>query len=242
MNGGPAAPAGFHGKLPAKGDFVTRRLPRGFVEVWDAWLQDVIADSRSLMGDAWLDAYLTSPVWRFVLGPGACSDQTFAGVMMPSVDRVGRYFPLSILAPLADGSGPVESAAAAASWFAAAETLARSALADEFDFDRFDAAVAALGAPAAVGAAAAASTDGGFRIDIADADSLDAVCRGLAGRWLSATYPRYSLWWTAGSEQMSPSFIACPGLPGADRFGAFLDGHWDRWGWSAPAPAPALTA
>ena len=242
MNGSSAAPAGFHGKLPAKGDFVTRRLPRAFIDSWDRWLQDVIGDSRTQMGDAWLDAYLTCPVWRFVLSRGACGDQAFAGVMMPSVDRVGRYFPLTIVAQLADDSGPVESAATAAAWFTGAETLARSALADEFDFDRFDADVGALGVPASVTTAAAASTDRGLRIEIADADGLDGVCRTLAGRWLSATYPNYSLWWTAGSEQLAPSFIACPGLPGADRFAAFLDGHWDRWGWVEPAPAPALSA
>lgn len=242
MNGGPAATAGFHGKLPAKGDFVTRRLSRGFLDGWDRWLQDVIADSRAQMGEAWLDAYLTSPVWRFVLSRGACGDQAVAGVMMPSVDRVGRYFPLTIVAPLADDSGPVESAAAAASWFGGAETLARSALEETFDFDRFDADVAALGVPAAVSPAPSAPVDRGLCFEIADADALDAVCRGLAGRWLSATYPRYSLWWTAGSEQMAPSFIACPGLPGADRFAAFLDGRWDRWGWVEPAPAAALSA
>lgn len=242
MDGDAVAPAGFHGKLPAKGDFVTRRLPRGFVDGWDSWLQDVIGDSRTRMGDAWLDAYLTSPVWRFVLSRGACGDQAFAGVMMPSVDRVGRYFPLTIVAPLADDGDPVASAAAAAAWFGSAETLALSALADQFDFDRFDADVAALGVLAPVRQTAVAPTDRGLRLEIVDAGAMDAVCRGLAGCWLSATYPRFSLWWTAGSEQMAPSFLACPGLPGADSFGAFLDGLWDRWGWTGPAPAAALSA
>ena len=38
---------GYHGKLLAKGDFVTRRLPRTFVDPWDSWLQDVVGGSRA---------------------------------------------------------------------------------------------------------------------------------------------------------------------------------------------------
>ena len=57
--------AGFYGKLPARGDFVRVGLPRDFTEPWDGWLQSVIAGSRSLMGDAWLPAFLEAPVWRF---------------------------------------------------------------------------------------------------------------------------------------------------------------------------------
>ena len=39
-------PPGLYGKLPARGDFVTRRLDRGFVEAWDDWLQQAILASR----------------------------------------------------------------------------------------------------------------------------------------------------------------------------------------------------
>lgn len=242
MNDGPDPPAGFHGKLPVKGDFVTRRLPRGFVDPWDHWLQRVIGDSCTQMGEAWLDAYLTSPVWRFALSAGACGERAFAGVLMPSVDRVGRYFPLTVAAPLADDADLVAVAAAASSWFASAEDLARSALADEFDFDRFDSDVAALAMPAPGDHVATVSAEHGILIKMAAADAVDSVCRDLAARWLSATYPQHSLWWTAGSEQMAPTFIACPGLPGPDRFGAFLDGRWDRWGWIASPSVVALSA
>jgi type VI secretion system protein ImpM len=97
-----AAP-GYHGKLPTKGDFITRRLPRGFLDSWDSWLQDVIAGSRTRMGEAWLDAYLTSPIWRFALPAGLCGEAAAADVVMPSVDRVGRYFPLTIAAVIPAG-------------------------------------------------------------------------------------------------------------------------------------------
>ena len=91
---------GFYGKLPSHGDFLRRRVSDGFVGVWDAWLQECVAASRDALADRWLDVYLTSPAWRFVCAPGACGQSAVAGVMVPSVDRVGRYFPLTVVAEL----------------------------------------------------------------------------------------------------------------------------------------------
>jgi type VI secretion system protein ImpM len=90
--------AGFYGKLPARGDFVRTGLPREFVDPWDDWLQTVIAGSQSMMGDAWLPAYLEAPIWRFTLPPGMCGGFAALGLMLPSVDKAGRYFPLTFAA------------------------------------------------------------------------------------------------------------------------------------------------
>jgi type VI secretion system protein ImpM len=238
-----AAP-GFHGKLPAKGDFITRRLPRAFLDPWDSWLQDVIGGSRARMGEAWLDAYLTSPIWRFALSAGLCGETAAAGVVMPSVDRVGRYFPLTIVALLAGAVDLLGVPVAAAAWFGKAEDLVRSALADAFDFEGFDAQVAALGAPVAgeSGPAAAAGVveaEAGLRIAIPSADAVDQAYRRLAARFLDSACPRCSLWWTAGSEDGGATFIASKGLPSAEGFPAFLDGRWSAWGWDA-GPSGAL--
>ena len=91
--------AGFYGKVPTRGDFVSRRLPWTFVDPWDRWLQGGLACSRDQLGDAWLEVYLTSPVWRFALTPGVCGDAGWIGIVLPSVDRVGRYFPLTVARP-----------------------------------------------------------------------------------------------------------------------------------------------
>ena len=243
MNGGPESAAGYHGKLLAKGDFVTRRLPRSFVGPWDSWLQDVVGGSRTRMGEAWLDAYLTSPIWRFVLPAGLCGEGAAAGVLMPSVDRVGRYFPLTIVAILAHGVDLMTVPVAGAGWFGKAEDLARSALADAFDFDGFDAQVAALGLPAAgeSGPPAASALEGepgpGLRLAIPSADAVDQAYRQLAGRFLSASYRPFSLWWTSGSEDGAGTFIACNGLPSVEGFAAFLDGRWSEWGWDGRSAA-----
>ena len=41
---------GWYGKIPATGDFITRRLPVAFIEAWDRWLQEVMGGSRDRLG------------------------------------------------------------------------------------------------------------------------------------------------------------------------------------------------
>ena len=89
------------GKLPFLGDFASRRLPESFIRPWDEWLQPGLAAARDATGERWLDLYLTFPVWRFVMPAGLLGDANWIGVLLPSVDRVGRCFPLTICEPLA---------------------------------------------------------------------------------------------------------------------------------------------
>ena len=87
---------GFYGKIPARGDFVRAGLPRGFVDAWDDWLQAGLAASRDRLGEAWLPAWLEAPIWRFALAGGVCGPHAALGLWMPSVDRAGRHFPLTL--------------------------------------------------------------------------------------------------------------------------------------------------
>ena len=124
---------GFYGKLPARGDFVRFGLPRAFTDPWDDWLQTAIAGSRDRMGDDWLPAYLESPIWRFALPPGLCGAQPVVGTMLPSVDKAGRYFPLTFAA-LWDRCADVEA------WLARCEDAGLAAL----EHDTAPDAIAAL--------------------------------------------------------------------------------------------------
>ena len=47
---------------------------------------------------------MMAPIWRFALAPGVAGPLPMLGVMMPSVDRVGRQFPLTLAAPMAEAS------------------------------------------------------------------------------------------------------------------------------------------
>src|SRR5262249_33864945 len=56
--------------------------------------------------DEWREAWLEALVWRFVLPPGLCGANGVLGLWMPSVDKAGRYFPLTIAATAASDWAP----------------------------------------------------------------------------------------------------------------------------------------
>ena len=223
----------YYGKLPARGDFVGRRLPRETVNLWDGWLQEAIAASRDAIGGTWLELYLVSPLWRFVLPAGLCGGRGLAGVMMPSVDKVGRAFPLMLAAELDAAISPDVLLAGASAWFAAIEDLALSALAEDFALERLDAPIAVSPLSVPAGSLAARPIDLGpighcQPLGGADDTRLLAENGGGADR---------SFWWTTGSERVAPVLVLARGLPAPEGFAAFIDGDWAGRGWSAdPAP------
>lgn len=231
---------GYYGKVPVKGDFVGQGLPRAFLDPWDGWLQEALGRSREQLGDGWLASYLVSPIWHFALPAGLCGEWAVAGVLMPSVDRVGRYYPLMVAALLPEPVPPARLAAGAEVWYAQAETLARSSLEESFDLADFDALVARMdppgAAPAEAGDAAMAgpaAADGGWRMALSSTGGLAAAYAGIVDRQLASSYPRYSLWWSSGSDQVQPSFLVVGGMPRADGFSALLDGRWEKWNWAS---------
>ena len=143
------ASVGFFGKMPARGDFVGGGLPDEFIDPWDRWLQEVIAYGLSEFNETWLDSYLTAPIWRFYLAAGAVSPDPWVGVIMPSVDSVNRYFPLSIIARAAN-LDPFAAMTRLTSWYEAAETTVLQALEqDDLEVTELEEQVALL--PAVVG-------------------------------------------------------------------------------------------
>ena len=190
---GDEAP-GVYGKLPARGDFITRRLGRAFINAWDDWLQQAILASQTALGARWLDIYLTSPLWRFALGAGSFGPNTAIGVLMPSVDKVGRYFPLILCREIESSLELTSLAVDAASWYEAVENLALATLALEFRLEELDAPIALSLAPAASSPAPPAPLAApGLHVSVdAGADLADTV-RGRGP--LSA---ERTLWWTTG--------------------------------------------
>lgn len=135
-------PPGFHGKLPSRGDFLSRRMPRGFAGTWDAWLQALVEGSRATLGPAWLEAWLQAPVWHFSLGRKVAGPAPACGILIPSVDRVGRYFPFTILGLARPDGVPL------ATWRPDVEAMALAALEDGFDPAALERDLARLGPPA----------------------------------------------------------------------------------------------
>lgn len=219
---------GFFGKIPSHGDFVTRNLPRGFLDVWDEWLQRAVAASKSHLGDAWLETYLNSPVWRFVLLPGVCGDDGWAGILMPSVDRVGRYFPLTIATSLDGTTQPFEIASGGGPWFSAAETLALQVLdVDKLDAEELEMSVDGLddsilrenpdAAPTVAGGQWGLRLMGGTESKLPS-----AVCHELVRFQVGD----YSLWWTPDSGEFETMALIAPNLPDPLAFSSLLAGSW----------------
>ena len=79
------------GKLPAHGDFIARGLSDAQTGRLDDYLTASLSDAATLED---FDAlYAAAPAWRFVM---ALDDRMFCGVLAPSVDKVGRQFPILV--------------------------------------------------------------------------------------------------------------------------------------------------
>jgi type VI secretion system protein ImpM len=102
----PEPAAGWFGKIPALGDFASRRLPPEFIQPWDQWLSNELPSAQQALGADWLQRYLSAPAWRFMLAPGVVDARPWCGLLLPSVDRVGRQYPLTFAASF---TAPIES-------------------------------------------------------------------------------------------------------------------------------------
>jgi type VI secretion system protein ImpM len=202
--------AGWYGKLPALGDFASRRLPAEFVHGWDAWLQQVLGAVPQALGEGWLQSYLTMPIWRFALQPGLAGPSGWAGVLMSSVDRVGRYFPLTVALELTAPAALARAVFAGADWFARLEEIALAMLDGERSPDDLDVALAAHG----------------FDLPPADdAETTDAFERIAQARALAAWSRAEgwrALWWTRGRVDGEPMMLASASLPTVEEFARLL--------------------
>lgn len=241
----PAAP-GFIGKVPSHGDFVTRRLTAEFKQAWDQWLEAGIAASREQLGGNWPGVFMNSPPWRFAISAGLCGKSAWAGVLLPSVDRVGRHFPLTLAAPVADGFGLMElfGGQAGRDWFADLERLALSSREPGFNLDEFDQRLQARPLPETAPGGDGSHSSAGKFAQHAGLASLEQTAEGLrkaSAALLNRLLPLHSLWCTGGAGPVAPALLLMEGLPPSDAYVALLTGQWAQRGWSMaciPASAP----
>jgi len=230
-------PAGLFGKLPAKRDFIATMAPRRFLDLWEPWLQTSLAASRYALGAGWGDYYNRAPLWRFWLGPGLFGDTT-AGVLMSSVDGVGRAFPLTLLSTGNERPPPPPEIESNDKWFAAAEALLLSALDSGATFEQLAGAAAALPAPTphapdVVATGVEELSDRAVVARVGNARFAEAFERSR--QFGGARYDALSFWWTTGGEGFQPMALSVVGLPSAERFadmltGAFGAGRTDAGG------------
>lgn len=230
---------GLYGKLPSNGDFVTRDLPPSFINVWDEWLQRGMLCSQEELGEKWLDIYLTSPIWRFSLSAGVIDNNNWAGIMIPSVDRVGRYFPFTLLAQLPKELNGMDVISSESGWFRELENLALEGLEGHLDVDEIYAELSSIKMLNTVSYETNTQQDqaGSSHLSIEmdfDEQLPSSVYPALLDYLLRKDGQSYSIWHTQGSDIVNPCMLLSKGLPPARGLTALIDGQWQQHNWFMP--------
>lgn len=224
-----------YGKIRSKGDFVSRNLDYQVQDYLDQWLQSSFKISQEQIGDDWLKCYLTSPIWRFVISDLAMN-KDIVGLMMPSIDKVGRYYPLFLLEVFDDGAlcgNELNSKS-----FEELEELAMGTLDAGEEGHKFFEALNQSGFPLLSELPPVSELlrrlslkQGVIKQDVAEYLWQDD------GQYLLFEHENRTddtlrgVWWTEGSEAIQKSLIYCQAFPPVEGFSAMLDGDWQRWGW-----------
>jgi type VI secretion system protein ImpM len=224
---------GWHGKLPSLGDFASRRLDAGFVEAWDGWLAAALLHLREAAPDGWLEAYLASPSWRFLLQPGVlpgeAGAQGWAGVLMPSVDRVGRYFPFTIVQPLGGLPASTQQMQALWFWLGRLDELAADALHGDWSVDRLEDELARMSGPGLTpmaGAEGSRPLAQGALIELVLPPGLDAAAQiGIEAQSAWADKAGGLAYWFASTELVEQRLLVSRGLPAAAAMNSLLGLH-----------------
>ncbi|MBX2809307.1 MAG: type VI secretion system-associated protein TagF [Cellvibrionaceae bacterium] len=228
---------GLFGKIPQQSDFVTHHLSASFTTHWHQWLQSSMSVSQEQLGDNWLASYMVSPIWHFAIMADIVDKHAVVGVVIPSIDEIGRHFPLT-LAHI--GQHDIWSAYLyGQQWYQDIEHVALTSLADATRYSDILQQLESLSVP-----------DLGELPHYTRESSIQALkgnqiiqqqtphyCRDHLALSLLPTlyqqhYGNHSLWWTQGSATIKPCLAISSRLPDPGQVAAMLDGNWQQWGWS----------
>lgn len=216
---------GAFGKIPAVGDFFRINAPPGFATVWDEWLQRCLVFGADAYGSRWDELYMSVPIWRFCLPAGLAGPGAVIGVLMPSVDRVGRRFPLTLMAPLDDGASTIRSHLLEADIFGQLEAIALSVLDEDISKDILNERLSSLHWEAA--------HDTGFR---KGAKAGAIACKAstpanlmscIAADCLSQSFASPTIWSTTMLDDTR--LMVCDGLPEGGNMQGLFDLDADLW-------------
>jgi type VI secretion system protein ImpM len=219
---------GWYGKICSLGDFASRRLPAEWVGACDDWLAQCLLVSRQQLGPRWLNTYLSAPIWRFAWAPGVVDGAWWFGVLMPSCDNVGRYFPLVVAQareqPPADGLALEHLEA----WWTHVAGAALATLDEHVTAEAFDAQLAAAPHWPTPGLRAAQMRPaaGRQRFLAAHAASVGQALAAVAVQDMLARLSGASAWWRVGQDGQPAVFSVAQGLPAPTAYGELLSGTW----------------
>lgn len=212
---------GWFGKITAVGDFASRRLSDDWVRTCDQWLSQLLTAMRAQLGDRWLAAYLAAPLCRFTWGPGVIDSSWWFGVLMPSCDNVGRYFPLVIAQARSEPPADRIALDHLDLWWghlarAAMQTLVEGATLEAFESDLLQAPLWPGAGPLRAARPVMASVGEQYMVP-AQASTGD-LAHALAASLLQRHLHGASLWWPLGQDAEPGRCTVLRGLPVAADF------------------------
>ena len=218
------------GKLPSKRDFVAIRAPRRFLTVWENWVQAGLAASREQLGKDWQEVYLSAPIWRFWIGAEIGGVEA-AGALMPSVDGIGRYFPLTVFATAPEGMTiDPPTVDAMDEWFGSIEASMLAVL-DATEADGPAELADRLPAPALRAREKAPAPpmhpSRDMAVWLAPGDSVADIFLDLSQQDRDRAHAGRSYFWTIGGPDYRSQVVASAGLPDAQAFSGLLTGRFD---------------
>lgn len=209
---------GAFGKMPSLGDFFRLNTPAGFVTVWDDWMQMGMISAREALGDGWQDAYMSAPIWRFTLAPGLAGATAVSGVLMPSVDRVGRQFPLTLMRSLSSDTMPAVEHFRMGPEFEELEDLALSTLENDLSREDLEQALTDIVPTAWGGDMSVIFADGQLKIqNCVENDPANF----LAGKLIDNKFETPSLW--SALTPVGMRLFVCEGLPNTTQMRGVFD-------------------
>jgi type VI secretion system protein ImpM len=218
-----------YGKLPSKRDFVAVAAPRAFLSVWEPWLQGGVSASRQSLGAEWQSAFLTAPIWRFWLGADL-TGTTVIGAFMPSLDGIGRYFPLTLFACADEGAAiPPPELDPQDAWFEAAENFLLGTLEHDVAFEATTAALDRLPAPSDLGPPPRSETMVALPqgvVAMARFRPLNELFESIRVADHAGTYAAATFWWTIGGKGYEPLAMSGKRMPDPFLFTEMLTGRF----------------
>jgi type VI secretion system protein ImpM len=162
-----------------------------------------------------------------------CGDKAVAGIMMPSVDRAGRYFPLTI-AVLMEQSPTLPLLFTSSNvWFEQLEDIALSGLNDDLDINTFAQLLQSV--PDIV-----ATNGKNYTYSSLDKSGLLTDCS--REELLASFASGRSLWTSDDEEQSQASIIVCSGLPPIGSFADFLQSQLNAISLEVPSLSSILAS
>jgi type VI secretion system protein ImpM len=218
---------GWWGKLAWLGDFAHRRLDEAWLQRCDPWLSQALRGSREQLAERWLEVYLNAPVLRMAWAPGVVDGRWWFGLLMPSCDSVGRYFPLLIAQ--ARERPPLDGIALdhLELWYTHLARAATDTLAEGASLESFEAALADAPpwpTPGQLAPVRATQADGVERFALARPAGPAQWLHGLAAHDLQARLAGCSVWWRSAEGGARDSISVVRGLPDSATLVELLSG------------------